>query len=86
MQQATAPLTKPQREHLGRILAAGGTAIVRSGANTMGKGAWSRTTLNVLAKNGLIVLTPGREGRSPMAAITDAGRAAYGNSNVTTEA
>ena len=86
MQQATAPLTKPQREHLGRIITAGGSVFVRSGANTMGKGAWSRTTLNVLAKHGLIVLTPGREGNSPTAAITDAGRAAYEVSNVATDA
>jgi hypothetical protein len=67
------PLSVAQRQHLERIVAAGGTATVRSGPLTQGNG-WARNVLNLLAKRGLIVLKQGTAGVAPTATITDTGR------------
>ena len=68
-------LTKAQRGHLGRIIAAGGTTAIRD--SPLGVSKWARGCLNKLRDLGLVVLTSGAAGVPPSATITDAGRAAY---------
>lgn len=75
-------LTRAQREHLWRIIAAGGTSAIRDSPLATSK--WARGCLNKLHALGLIVVTPGSAGVPPSATITDAGRAAYAETQGTT--
>lgn len=68
-------LTRAQVEHLARIIAAGGTSAIRDSPLATSK--WARGCLNRLRDLGLLVLTPGSAGVPPSATVTDAGRAAY---------